>query len=262
MQDPIRVAFKDGCATLFLQRPEVHNAFSDDTIHHLDQALTNLQNNPELRVLVLKSLGKSFSAGGDLRWMERSATYSFEQNHEDALKLARMLHRLYTFPVPTIAAVQGATIGGGTGLVACCDIAVASRSAFFCFSEVKIGLIPAVISPHILRAIGPRQAQRWFLTAEKFHAETAQAIGLVHEVVDEDHLDARVESLVEHICKNSPEALKATKNLTRQVQHTPIDASLLETTAEAIATARASVEGREGIRAFLEKRDPNWRRSR
>jgi len=244
---------------LTLARPQVHNAFDDKVIHELSAALSEIAT-ASPRVLVLQAEGKSFSAGADLNWMKKSATYSVDENRRDARALAGMLNQLNSFPCPTVASVQGAALGGGVGLVACCDIALAASSAMFGLTEVRLGLIPATISPFVLQAIGARQARRYFATAERFDALTAERIGLVHEVVAADSLASTTDELVLQLLQSSPDAQKKARDLIDQISPrcNKIDELLLDDTANAIADARASTEGREGISAFLEKRKPSW----
>jgi methylglutaconyl-CoA hydratase len=211
-----------------------------------------------LRALVLASTGPNFSAGADLQWMRKMAGASIEVNQQDAEALGGMLRRLHLFPRPTIAAVQGAAYGGGVGLIAVCDIAIASEVAQFSLSEIRLGLIPAVISPYVIAAIGERQARRYFLTAERFTAAEALRIGLVHEVVPPDHLMRTVEKVVEAMLQGGPKAQVAAKRLIGDVANKPIDPNLLDDTARRIAAVRASDEGKEGVSAFLDKRKPNW----
>jgi methylglutaconyl-CoA hydratase len=213
-----------------------------------------------VRLVVLAASGQSFSAGADLNWMRRMADYSYQQNLADALALAELMRTLNNLAKPTIAKVQGPAYGGGVGLVACCDIAVASETASFSLSEVRLGLIPAVISPYVVNAIGERQARRYFLSAERFGAREAQRIGLVHEVVAAEELDGAVARLLDTLAGNSPAAMAAAKDLARAVSRGPIDATMIEDTARRIAEIRASPEGREGLNAFLDKRKPSWRK--
>jgi methylglutaconyl-CoA hydratase len=248
----------NGCATLTMNRPDVHNAFDDQLIVQLTQRLRELEGDPHVRVVVLAAEGRSFSAGADLNWMERMARYSEAENLRDAVALADLMHTLSALRKPTVGRVQGAAYGGGVGLVACCDIAVASTSASFSLSEVRLGLIPAVISPHVIAAIGERQARRYFLTAERFDAAEALRIGLLHAVVDEAKLDAIVQGIVEQLLKGGPKAQAAAKDLIGAVVNRPVDRALVEDTAERIARIRVTPEGREGIAAFLEKRSPSW----
>lgn len=247
-----------GLATLTLNRPELHNAFDDELIRELGQAFDDLAQNPEVRALVLTGNGKSFSAGGDLNWMQRMVDYSEEQNRNDAALLAAMLHKLDTFPAPTIARVQGAAFGGGVGLVSCCDMAVASERASFCLSEVKIGLLPATISPYVINAIGARQARRYFVTAERFSAERAREIGLVSEICAEAELDRTLGELVNAVLGNGPRAVTMAKQLAMSMSNRVINTELQAQTSNLIAAVRVSPEGQEGLKAFLEKRAPNW----
>jgi methylglutaconyl-CoA hydratase len=247
-----------GCATLLLNNPEQHNAFDDRLIAELTAALKRLAENPQIRVVILASNGKSFSAGADLNWMLRVADYSLEENVEDALALAELMRTLNELPKPTIALVQGAAFGGGVGLVAACDIVIASDRASFCLSEVKLGLIPAVISPYVIAAIGPRAARRYFLTAERFPADEALRLGLVHQIVPEPELPSTADQLSRQLLQNGPQALAEAKRLIREVSGRPVDKKLVELSAEWIAAIRATEEGREGLQAFLAKRPPNW----
>jgi len=247
-----------GVATVTLNRPELHNAFDDQLIADLTAELKRLEANEQVRVVVLAASGRSFSAGADLNWMRRMASYSEEQNLADARVLAELMRTLNELRRPTIARVQGPAYGGGVGLVACCDMAVAADTASFSLSEVKLGLIPAVISPYVVNAIGEQQARRYFLTAERFSASEALRIGLVHEVTPLDGLDAAVAKLLSALAGNGPAAMVAAKDLAQSVSRGPLDAALIEDTARRIATIRASAEGREGLAAFLGKRSPNW----
>lgn len=248
-----------GVATLTLNRPDVHNAFDDALIAELNAALENYGRHPHVRLLVLRASGKSFSAGADLGWMKRMAGYSREDNLADALELEKLMRGIYEFPKPTLALVQGAAYGGAVGLVSCCDIAIAGRQASFSLSEAKLGLAPAVISPYVIAAIGARQASRYFLSAERFTAETAAAMGLVHEVVDNEALDAAGENMIATLLANGPVALMACKAALRRIA----PASSPEITAwttELIASLRTSQEGQEGLTAFFEKRAPAWQK--
>jgi methylglutaconyl-CoA hydratase len=245
-------------ATLWLDRPERHNAFDDALIAELSAALVELAADSAIRVVLLAGRGKSFSAGADLAWMKRTAGYTAAENEADALKMAEMLNRLDTFPKPTIALVQGAAMGGGVGLVAACDIAIAAEDAQFAFSEARLGLTPATISPYVIAAIGPRAARRYFLTAERFGAQQALDLGLVSAVVPAADLAEEANKLADILCQNSPGAMAEAKRLIADVTGRPIDAALRSDTAGRIARQRASVEGREGVAAFLEKRKPSW----
>ena len=245
-------------ATLTLNRPVIHNAFDDALIREVTTALRELETNTELRALVLASTGSSFSAGADLQWMKRMSSASMEANQRDAEELSGMLRRLQLFPRPTIAVVQGAAYGGGVGLIATCDIAIASELASFSLSEVKLGLIPSVIGPYVMAAIGERQARRYFLSAEKFTAAEALRIGLVHEVVAPDAIARTLEKITDSILLGGPRAQIAAKRLINDIAGKPIAPEMLDDTARRIAAIRASDEGKEGVAAFLDKRKPNW----
>lgn len=250
----------NGVVTVTLNRPDKHNAFNAGMIAELTAALQAADRDPSARVIVLTGAGKSFSAGADLAWMKSMAAYSEGENIEDSLKLAELMQVLDNLSKPTIARVNGHVFGGGVGLVACCDIAVAVESARFALSEVKLGLVPAVISPYVIAAIGERHARRFFLTAEAMDAAAAKHIGLVHETAAPDVLDVAIERELELLLQGGPEAQAAAKQLVRQVCHADTDAErhLKQTTAELIAQVRVSEEGQEGLAAFLEKRKPDW----
>ncbi len=247
-----------GVASLILNRPDVHNAFDDVLIGRLSEALDELAGNDNVRVVKVVGRGKTFSAGADLNWMRRMAGYSREENLQDARQVARMFHKLANFPRPTLAIVHGSAFGGGVGLIACCDIAVASNRARFSLSEVKLGLIPATISPFVIEAIGARQARRLFLTAERFDAEIALRLGLIHHVGTDDRLQETADLFISQLLENGPHAMAAAKELVAAVAHRPIDESVLGDVAQRIALQRASEEGREGVAAFLDKRPPAW----
>lgn len=249
---------EDGVTTITLNRPKIHNAFDDGLIQTLTQELQRLEQDLDTRFVVLAANGDSFSAGADLNWMQRMAEYSEQENLEDARLLAELMRCLHDFKKPTLAKVQGAAFGGGVGLVACCDIALASEKASFCLSEVKLGLIPAVVSPYVVKAIGERQARRYFITAERFDAREAQRIGLVHRVVSADSLDDWTKKMVKTLAANGPNAMSACKDLIRRVCRGPIDAEMIEDTAHRISAIRVSDEGQEGLDAFLHKRKPDW----
>jgi methylglutaconyl-CoA hydratase len=248
----------DGVATVTLNRAEVHNAFNDTVIADLTGVLRRLGDDAKVRAVVLRAEGKSFSAGADLGWMQRMAGYGHAENLADAGALAELMRVLNFLPKPTVARVQGAAFGGGVGLVACCDIAIASETASFSLSEVRLGLIPAVISPYVVAAIGERASRRYFLTAERFDAAEALRLGLVHQVVPADQLDGAVDTMLTRLAEGGPAAQRAAKDLIFAVAHRPVDAGLILDTAERIATIRASAEGREGLAGFLEKRKPAW----
>lgn len=254
----LQTELQAGVATIRMNRPEVHNAFDDILIAELTGELSRLDHAQEVRVIVLAANGKSFSAGADLNWMKRMAQYSEAENLRDAVALAGLMRTLHGVHKPTVAKVQGAAFGGGVGLVACCDIAIAANEALFSLSEVRLGMIPSVISPFVVAAIGERSAHRYFLTAERFSAEEAKRIGLVHEVVAADRLDEAVGNIADHLLKGGPKALAAAKKLIADVGRHPLDDSLSEETARRIAAIRVGAEGREGIAAFLEKRKPDW----
>jgi methylglutaconyl-CoA hydratase len=246
-------------ATVTLNRPEVFNAFNEVVIAELEDCIGALGGRDDLRVIVLAARGKCFSAGADIGWMKRMAELSHQANFDDAYKLATMLRTIYACPKPVIARIQGDAFGGGVGLISASDIAVTVENASFSLSEVKLGLIPATVSPYVIRAIGARTARRYFITAERFSAAEAQRIGLVHEVVSADLLDPTVQSIIAAICQNGPQAVSKTKQLIRDIDGRLVSEDILVETAERIAQVRASEEAREGVRAFLEKRSPAWR---
>jgi methylglutaconyl-CoA hydratase len=248
-----------GVATVTLNNPEKHNAFDDVIIAELTATFESIASNKAVRVMILAAKGKSFSAGADLGWMKRMASYSYEENLNDAKALAKMLQTLNFLPLPTIARVQGGVFGGAVGLVSCCDMAVASSRASFSLSEVAIGLIPATISPYVVDAIGQRAARRYFTTAERFTAQTAAQLGLVSEVVEEEQLDHEINRLVEALLSNSPAAIVAAKKLVVDVAGQKVDDKLIAFTCEQIADIRVSADGQEGLAAFFEKRKPTWR---
>lgn len=245
-------------ATIWMNRPEVLNAFDEALIADLTKACYVLNADPTVRVVVLAGRGHHFSAGADLNWMLRASRASHDENLQDARQFADMLRQLSEMSKPTIARVQGMALGGGTGLAAACDMAVASDDAVFSISEVRFGIIPAVISPYVLRAIGPRQALRYFQTAERIAAPRALALGLVHAVYPAEQLDAGIAELVQALTAGGPLAQVAAKDLIRFVSGRPIDATVREETAQRIALQRTTPEARDGISAFLEKRTPAW----
>lgn len=242
-----------GVASITLNRPEIHNAFDDALIQELLKTLKNIEQDSSIKIVLLKAEGKNFSAGADLNWMRRMAAYSYDENVKDALALSDLMHTLKFLNKPTIARVQGAAFGGGVGLIACCDIVIASTQASFCLSEVKIGLIPAVISPYVLSAIGERAARRYFLTAETFTAREAQHFGLVSEITEIDQLDIKIQQITDHILQNSPQAVIKAKELINRVTTTPYNKEQLQKNAEAIAAIRVSEEGQAGLNKFLNK---------
>jgi methylglutaconyl-CoA hydratase len=248
----------NGVVWLTLDRPEIHNAFDDRLIAELAAALARLGEDDAVRVLVLTGAGRSFSAGADLNWMRRTSTYGEAENLADAGALARLMQTLNELPKPTVARVNGAALGGGTGLVACCDIVVASERAVFGTTEVRLGLIPAVIGPYVLAAVGPRHARRLMLTGERITATEAARLGLVHEVVPAEQLDEATSRVVAELLKGGPAALAAAKRLIHGLAGRPIEPALIDDTARRIAALRATPEAREGVGAFLEKRAPDW----
>jgi len=252
------VEVRNSVAMVVLSRPEVHNAFDETLIDELTRALAALDADDSVRAVILLGAGRSFCAGADLDWMKRAAKYGHAENVADATALALMLATLAGLSKPTIARVHGSVFGGGVGLVAACDIAVAAHDATFSLSEAKLGLIPATIGPYVVEAIGARQARRFFLTAERFTAAEAFRIGLVHDIVPADTLDARVNEILGALLLAGPQAQAAAKDLIRAVAGQPIDDSVVADTAERIARVRASAEGREGVAAFLDKRAPAW----
>jgi methylglutaconyl-CoA hydratase len=254
----LTVSLQDGVQTLTLSRPDVRNAFNDEVITELKNAFIAVAQNPLVRCVVLAAEGPAFCAGADLNWMRRMADYTHAENLADAGELAAMLKAIYTCPQPTIARVQGDVYAGGLGLVAACDMVVSVDTAHFCLSEVKLGLIPATISPYVIRAMGARAAHRYFLTAERFDAHEAHRVGLVHEVVPPDALDSQVDEWVQAVLKASPNALRACKKLLQDVAEREINDPLIRQTVEGIADIRASSEGKEGVQSFLQKRKPGW----
>ena len=244
--------------TITLSRPDVRNAFNDEVIAELNAAFEDAGKANDVRCVVLAAEGPAFCAGADLNWMRRMADYTRDENLADAGCLADMLHTIYTCPKPTIARVQGDVFAGGVGLVAACDMAISVDTATYCLSEVKLGLIPATISPYVIRAMGARASHRYFLTAERFNAAEAHRIGLVHEVVTADALDDKLQELTQALVSASPNAVKACKQLVQDVAEKDIDSALRARTIEGIADIRASAEGKEGVQSFLQKRKPNW----
>ena len=247
-----------GVGIVWLNRPDIRNAFNETMIAELTAAFRELEAEREIRAVILAGRGLAFCAGGDLNWMRRMADYTFEENYEDALGLATMLHTLYTLKKPTIARVHGAAFAGGMGLVAACDIAVAAVGVEFSLSEVRLGLIPATIAPYVVTAMGERAAYRYMLSAERFDSAEAYRIGFVQELVQPAELDSSINAILGSIVAGAPGAHAATKDLIRSVADTPLTHELVKDTAARIATARASDEAKEGIRAFLEKRKPAW----
>jgi methylglutaconyl-CoA hydratase len=244
-------------ARVTLSRPEIRNAFNDEMIRELTEVFRSIRTNEDLRVVVLTGEGESFCAGADLNWMKKMVGYSYEENYQDSLALAQMLHEIYTSPKPVIGRINGHAIGGGTGLVAVCDIAIAAESAVFAFAEVKLGLTPATISPYLLKRMGERALREYFLTGERFNATRALELGLVDAVVPTKELDQTVEAKVKLVLSSGPVALAVSKELIREITHRSLDEN--ETyTAEVIARLRVSEEGQDGMNAFLEKGKPRW----
>jgi len=244
----------DGFATLTLNRPKVHNALSDVFIGQVRESLAEIRQAVP-RALFLRAEGKSFSAGADLEWMKRAASYSKEENFKDAMELSGMLNDLSSLPFPSVGLIQGAALGGGVGLVAACDISVSVKTAKFTLSEVKLGLVPATIAPYVIRRIGEKQARRYFLTAERFDAYEARRIGLLHEVVEDEQGLSQFENWAKsHFCNNAPGAMAACKDLISTVVGRPVDSKLLEDTATLLANQRDTQECRDGIAAFFEKK--------
>ena len=258
MYETLEIQYAGKVATIWMNRPAVLNAFDEQLIAELSAVCVALDADASVRVVILGGRGKHFSAGADLNWMKRASQFTHEQNVEDARKFAGMLRTLSEMSKPTIARVQGAALGGGTGLTAACDMAIASSDAVFSTSEVKFGIIPSAISPYVLRAIGPRHALRYFQSAERISAARALEIGLVGEVVALEELDACVGKLVDALLQGGPLAQKAAKDLIATVNGKNIDKLISEETAQRIARQRATDEAKDGIAAFLDKRQPNW----
>jgi methylglutaconyl-CoA hydratase len=254
----IDVAERNDVALVTLNRPEVHNAFDDVLIAELTQALVALDAAPNVRAVVLLGAGDSFCAGADLNWMRRMAGYTYEENVADAEALANLLQTLYAMNKPTIARVHGAAYGGGVGLIACCDVAIAVPEASFALSEVRLGLIPATIGPYVIEAIGVRHARRYFLSGERFAAAEAFRLGLVHDLAPLAELDAKINEILGSLVIAGPHAQAAAKALIRAVAHRPIDRNVMADTVERIATIRATDEAREGMAAFLTRRSAAW----
>lgn len=254
----LTIEVRNGVGLLVLARPEVHNAFDETLIAETTRALTELERDDAVRAVVLLGAGPSFCAGADLNWMKRMAGYGHAENLADAMALAGMLRTLYHLPKPTIARVHGAAFGGGVGLVACCDIAIAAQEATFAFSEGKLGLIPATIGPYVVEAVGARMARRYFLTAERFTAAEAYRIGLVHDLALAPELDSRINEILGALFAVGPQSQAEAKALIRAIAHRPIDDQVIADTAARIAKVRASSEAKEGVAAFLGKRRAAW----
>jgi methylglutaconyl-CoA hydratase len=256
--ETLEIAVERGVSVIWMNRAAVRNAFNETMIAELTQAFRAADADADVRAVVLAGRGPAFCAGADLNWMKKMSGYSLEENHADAMGLAAMLNTIYMMKKPTVARVHGPAFAGGMGLAAACDIAAAAEEAEFCLSEVKLGLTASTISPYVVAAIGERQARRYFLTAERFSAAEALRIGLVHKLVSMADLDAGVEALLDHLLAASPAAIAASKELIRRVARGAIDQDMIADTAARIAAARASADGKEGIRSFLEKRKPSW----
>jgi methylglutaconyl-CoA hydratase len=258
MTTTLDVARNGPVARVFLNRPEVRNAFSDAVIAELTAAFHTLGADASVRAIVLGGHGKAFCAGADLNWMRAMADYSWEQNRADAEKLADMLWTIYSCPHPVVGRIHGDCYAGGVGLAAVCDVLVAADGIHFCLSEARLGLLPATIGPYVVRALSEQAARRYFATAERFTSAEAHRLGFVHEIVSLDALDAKVDAIVQTLVANGPAAVKACKRLVQDLAGQPITAALREDTARRIADIRASAEGREGVQAFLQKRSPSW----
>ena len=248
---------RGGC-TISLDRPKVHNAFNEVMIEEMTNLISDLRSDASIRFMTIRGTGKSFCAGADLDWMRRTAQYDEDQNIADARRFATLCDLLYRFPRPTIAEVHGSVFGGGVGIVACCDIVIADIATVFSVSEVKLGLMPSVIAPYVIEAIGRRNARRYFLTAERFDAKTAKNLGLVHEVYHQEELPAAREAFINELLKGGPNAQQKAKALIQSLKSIEIDQDTLDETAKRIAELRATPEASEGMSAFFEKRPPNW----
>ena len=254
----IKLESNNGIAQMTLSRPDVRNAINEQLIHEVTQSLEEVANDPAIRVLVLTGEGSAFCAGADLEWMERAAGYSQSENLEDAERLAQMLNRLYHLAIPVIAKVNGPAVAGGMGLVSACDVVIASRTAYFALTEVRLGLVPATIAPYVVRALGLQACRRYMLSAERISAPEALRMGFVHQVCEQQDLDVKVGMLATAMRAGGPEALRQTKKLLGWVGDTVLAESTMAATANLIAVVRSSAEGKEGMRSFLEKRIPAW----
>jgi methylglutaconyl-CoA hydratase len=260
MTDQVLITTIDsrGVARLTMNRPDIRNAFNEQLIGDICEAMGRLNSDPNVRAIVLTGAGKAFSAGADLNMMQRAAKFSAAENKDDARRLAHMLASIYHSAKPTVALVNGPAMGGGLGLIAACDIAVGADTAFFALTEVRVGLIPAVISPFVIQAITVRQARRYFVSGERFDAKTAERLGLLHKVVSADALNDELNAMLGELLACGPESQSLAKDLIRRVAYRPLSDSVMEETAGLIAKTRAGDEGKEGVTAFLEKRKPNW----
>lgn len=259
LHTPLDVAHDGAIARLTLNRPDMRNAFDEALIAALTRAVKQAAQDPRVRVLLLTGAGKAFCAGGDLNWMRKMATHTDADNRADASRLADMLHTIWACPKPIVACVNGDAYAGGMGLLSACDIAIAADTAQFCLSETRLGLLPATISPYVIRAMGERAANRYFLTAERFDAATALRLGLLHDAVPAERLHDEANAICLTLCANGPDAVQASKRLVRDFAGQPINAALIADTVERIAACRSTDEAREGVAAFLEKREPSWR---
>jgi methylglutaconyl-CoA hydratase len=258
MSTHVDIQRRGATARVFLNRPEVRNAFNHEVIAELTDAFKELGADEGLRAIVLGGHGRAFCAGADLAWMRAMADYTWEENRDDAARLAEMLRTIYSCPVPVVGRIHGDRYAGGVGLAAVCDVLVAADGVSFCLSEAKLGLLPATIAPYVIRALSEQAARRYFLTAERFDAATAKGLGFVHECVPPGVLDETVETIVAALVANGPNAVRACKRLVQDVAGQPIADALRADTARRIADIRASDEGREGVQAFLNKRAPAW----
>ena len=255
--NPVTFQHRDGIAHVCLSRPEKHNAFDDQMVNEMTEIFIMAKNNPDIRILILASKGPNFCAGADLQWMKRMATFSQQENNDDAMALANMLKALNHIPKPTIAQIHGSVYGGGVGLVACCDIAIAADNTQFCLSEVRLGLSPATIAPYVIKAIGARQARRYFLTAEKFSAQKAMALNLVHEVCPADQISHTIDRVTEKLLAGGPQALGIAKQLVQNIDCYSTE-NLPQMTADIIANQRTSQEAKQGLQSFFDRRKPPW----
>ncbi len=258
MTQTLTIERNGATAHVWLNRPDVRNAFNGQVIAELSTTFASLGADPALRAIVLGGHGKAFCAGADLTWMRAMADYTWEQNRADAQALADMLYTIYSCPLPVIGRIHGDCYAGGVGLAAVCDVLIATARANFCLSEARLGLLPATIGPYVVRALGEQASRRYFVTAERFDALTAQQLGFVHEVCTEESLDRRIDEIAALIVANGPAAVKACKRLVKDVAGVSIDDALRAETARRIADMRASDEGREGVQSFLNRRAPNW----
>jgi len=251
---------ENNVATIIMNRPEVHNAFNENMIAALSESFKQARDDNDVRAIILRGNGKSFSAGGDLNWMRKTAEYTFEENIADAMNLGQLLKLINFLPKPTIALVHGNAFGGGVGLAACCDIVISEIGTKFCLSEVRIGLIPSIIEPYVMAAIGERQTRRYCLTAEKFDADKAKEINLVHEVTAKGEMNSKLEEIISALHGGSPSAQSRGKKVIMEISKKEIDDEIINFTVEQIAEARASDDGKEGLSAFLNKSQPWWQK--